>query len=426
MRRLALHWQILIMMVAGVAFGILAARMGWGEFVRVAIYPFGRLFMNLLLMIAVPLVLFSLVAGVASLNDTRRLSRIGGKTIGLYVATTAIAITIGLTVANLFRPGSGISPETRDALQESSRAAAEGAIARAESLSVVDQLIDIVPRNPFDALAGGNMLQVVFFALMLGIGVTLLGGQRTARVGALFQDLSDAVIAMVRLIMLVAPLGVFALLAHAIVQVGEDPERQAELFTALLGYMGCVVLGLLLHLGLVYLPLLRLLARVGPRQFLRAMAPAQLLAFSSSSSAATLPVTMACAEKRLGVDDEVSSFVLPLGATINMDGTALYQGVAAIFIANVYGLDLSLGAQLSILLTATLASIGTAAVPGVGLIMLTIVLRQAQIPVEGIALILGVDRPLDMLRTAINVSGDATVATLVARSEGMELRPQAT
>lgn len=425
MRRLALHWQILIMMVAGVAFGILAARMGWGEFVRVAIYPFGRLFMNLLLMIAVPLVLFSLVAGVASLNDTRRLSRIGGKTIGLYVATTAIAITIGLTVANLFRPGSGISPETRDALQESSRAAAEGAIARAESLSVVDQLIDIVPRNPFDALAGGNMLQVVFFALMLGIGVTLLGGQRTARVGALFQDLSDAVIAMVRLIMLVAPLGVFALLAHAIVQVGEDPERQAELFTALLGYMGCVVLGLLLHLGLVYLPLLRLLARVGPRQFLRAMAPAQLLAFSSSSSAATLPVTMACAEKRLGVDDEVSSFVLPLGATINMDGTALYQGVAAIFIANVYGLDLSLGAQLSILLTATLASIGTAAVPGVGLIMLTIVLRQAQIPVEGIALILGVDRPLDMLRTAINVSGDATVATLVARSEGMELRPQA-
>ncbi len=425
MRRLALHWQILIMMVAGVAFGILAARMGWGEFVRVAIYPFGRLFMNLLLMIAVPLVLFSLVAGVASLNDTRRLSRIGGKTIGLYVATTAIAITIGLTVANLFRPGSGISPETRDALQESSRAAAEGAIARAESLSVVDQLIDIVPRNPFDALAGGNMLQVVFFSLMLGIGVTLLGGQRTARVGALFQDLSDAVIAMVRLIMLVAPLGVFALLAHAIVQVGEDPERQAELFTALLGYMGCVVLGLLLHLGLVYLPLLRLLARVGPRQFLRAMAPAQLLAFSSSSSAATLPVTMACAEKRLGVDDEVSSFVLPLGATINMDGTALYQGVAAIFIANVYGLDLSLGAQLSILLTATLASIGTAAVPGVGLIMLTIVLRQAQIPVEGIALILGVDRPLDMLRTAINVSGDATVATLVARSEGMELRPQA-
>lgn len=425
MRRLALHWQILIMMVAGVAFGILAARMGWGEFVRVAIYPFGRLFMNLLLMIAVPLVLFSLVAGVARLNDTRRLSRIGGKTIGLYVATTAIAITIGLTVANLFRPGSGISPETRDALQESSRAAAEGAIARAESLSVVDQLIDIVPRNPFDALAGGNMLQVVFFALMLGIGVTLLGGQRTARVGALFQDLSDAVIAMVRLIMLVAPLGVFALLAHAIVQVGEDPERQAELFTALLGYMGCVVLGLLLHLGLVYLPLLRLLARVGPRQFLRAMAPAQLLAFSSSSSAATLPVTMACAEKRLGVDDEVSSFVLPLGATINMDGTALYQGVAAIFIANVYGLDLSLGAQLSILLTATLASIGTAAVPGVGLIMLTIVLRQAQIPVEGIALILGVDRPLDMLRTAINVSGDATVATLVARSEGMELRPQA-
>ncbi|MEM7203529.1 MAG: dicarboxylate/amino acid:cation symporter [Planctomycetota bacterium] len=425
MKRLALHWWILIALVAGVLYGWIAAEQGATEHVRDWIHPIGRVFLNLLKMIAVPLVLFSLVAGVASLNDSAKVGRIGGKTMGLYIGTTAIAITMGLLVVNLISPGGNIPPETAERLMEEYREAAGAKIEAAEQVSIIDELVGIVPTNPFESLAqayDGRMLQVVFFALLLGIAFTRLAGRRgeVAHVVQVFELLSDAIVEMVHLIMKIAPLGVFALMAHVVADMGKKPEQLADLLTALLGYMLTVVVALLLHALLVYGTLLKFVAKVSPRKFLRAMAPAQLLAFSSSSSAATLPVTIDCVEKGVGVDEEVSSFVLPLGATINMDGTGLYQGVAAVFIATFYGVDLTLNDQLMIVLTATMASIGTAAVPGVGIIMLTIVLAQIpEVPNAGIALILGVDRPLDMCRTVLNVTGDATVASCVARSEGL-------
>lgn len=428
-RRLALHWWILIAMAVGVLYGVVAARVGATEHVLLWIKPAGTVFLNLLRMIAVPLVLFSLVAGVASLNDTAKLSRIGGKTIALYVGTTALAITMGLLVVNVIQPGGDLSPDTRRSIQEGLveqyREQASERLGQAGAVDITQQIVDIVPKNPFAALAQTEMLQIVFFALMLGIALTRLPRSKALPVVDVFQVLSDGVIEMVHLIMKIAPIGVFALMASVIADLGKDPEGLGELLRALLKYMLAVVIGLLLHGILVYGLILRFVARVPLRHFFRSMLPAQLLAFSSSSSAATLPVTIDCVEKKIGVHDEVSSFVLPLGATINMDGTGLYQGVAAVFIATLYNMDLTLGQQLQIVLTATLASIGTAAVPGVGIIMLTIVLKQIGVPAEGIAIILGVDRPLDMCRTVLNVTGDATVATTVAASEGLLTRPQA-
>lgn len=422
-RRLPLHWWILISMVLGVLAGLLAVAFGANDFVAAAIKPLGTLFLNLLKMIAVPLVLFSLVAGVAGLNDTKKLSRIGGKTLVLYLGTTALAISIGLLAVNIIRPGSGLSPEVRQNIQASLVAKfGEEAHRRADaaaSVDIVQQLVDVVPQNPFAALAETQMLQIVFFALMLGIGLSRLPKDKAVLVVTVFQTLSDAVVAIVQLIMKLAPLGVFALLCAVVADLGRDSAQLGELLAALITYMLTVVLGLVMHLLLVYGVLLKFVAKVPFRKFLRAMAPAQLLAFSSSSSAATLPVTIECVEKGVGVHEEVSSFVLPLGATVNMDGTALYQGVAAVFIATLYNMDLSFGQQLQIVLTASLASIGTAAVPGVGIVMLTIVLQQLHVPAEGIAIILGVDRPLDMCRTVLNVTGDATVATTVAASEGL-------
>jgi Na+/H+-dicarboxylate symporter len=421
MPKLALHWWILIGLVLGVIGGYVAALTGQSEFVLRFVQPFGTLFLNLLKMIAVPLVLFSLVAGVASLNDTTKLGRIGGKSIALYLATTAIAISIGLVVVNLFAPGKGLSPEVREKLlaQYGEKATAE--TQRVSEISIGDQLLDIVPTNPFRALADAEMLQVVFFALLLGVALTLLSRSNpgTAHVVKVFQLLSDAIIEMVRLIMLMAPIGVFALLAAVVADLGKDPAQLGELMQSLGGYMLTVVIALLLHFLLVYTALLKLFTKVPLRRFIKALLPAQLLAFSSSSSAATLPVTIRCVERGVGVDEEVSSFVLPLGATINMDGTGLYQGVAAVFIANALGMDLTFAQQLTIVLTAALASIGPAAVPGVGIVMLVIVLKQIDVPEAGIGLILAVDRPLDMLRTVLNVTGDATVATVVASSEGL-------
>jgi Na+/H+-dicarboxylate symporter len=361
------------------------------------------------------------VAGVASLNDTTKLGRIGGKSIALYLATTAIAISIGLVVVNLFAPGKGLSPEVREKLlaQYGEKATAE--TQRVSEISIGDQLLDIVPTNPFRALADAEMLQVVFFALLLGVALTLLSRSNpgTAHVVKVFQLLSDAIIEMVRLIMLMAPIGVFALLAAVVADLGKDPAQLGELMQSLGGYMLTVVIALLLHFLLVYTALLKLFTKVPLRRFIKALLPAQLLAFSSSSSAATLPVTIRCVERGVGVDEEVSSFVLPLGATINMDGTGLYQGVAAVFIANALGMDLTFAQQLTIVLTAALASIGTAAVPGVGIVMLVIVLKQIDVPEAGFGLMLAVDRPLDMCRTVLNVTGDATVATVVASSEGL-------
>ncbi len=415
---LALHWQILLGLFLGALFGVAAAHFGFSSFVLAWIKPVGDLFFRLLKMVAIPLVVATLVVGAASLGDLKKIGRIGGRTLALYLGTTALAITIGLLVVNLFGPGENLDPSLRAALLKSYGGALESRRAVAGSLRPLDQLVRIVPDNFFGALARPEMIQVVFFSLLLGVALTRIRPERSRPVTAFFEGLSDAVIAMVQGIMKIAPYGVFALIAAVIADLGKDADQALSLLEVLAGYMGCVVLGLALHMALVYSPLIKFLARLPLKRFYRALAPAQLLAFSSSSSGATLPVTMECVEDGLGVDREITAFVLPLGATVNMDGTALYQGVAAVFIANVYGMHLGIQDMLTIVLTATLASIGTAAVPGVGIVMLIVVLQQIHVPPEGIALILGVDRPLDMCRTVLNVTGDATVCASVARAEG--------
>lgn len=419
MPKLAMHWWILIGLVLGVVYGYIAAAQGSTDHVLEYIQPIGRLFLNLLKMIAVPLVLFSLVAGVASLNDSSKLGRMASKSIFLYLITTAIAITIGLLAVNLFGPGENLSEATRDSLTAAT-AADTSLKLQGASVSIVDQLVNIVPPNPFAALSGAKMLQVVFFALMLGIALTKLSRrvEGVDHVIKVFQLLSDAIIEMVQMIMKIAPLGVFAMMAGVVAEMGQESGQLGELMSSLGGYMGTVVVALLAHYLLVYTVMLKVFTKLPWRVFAKAMVPAQLLAFSSSSSAATLPVTIRSVEK-VGVDEEVSSFVLPLGATINMDGTGLYQGVAAVFIANAMGYNLGIADQMTIVLTAALASIGTAAVPGVGIVMLVLVLQAVNVPEAGIGLILAVDRPLDMCRTVLNVTGDATVATVVASSEGL-------
>ena len=415
--RLALHWQILLGMAAGVAFGLLAASLGWNGFVVAWVKPFGTIFVNLLKLIAVPLIVASLIKGVTDLRDLSDLSAMGGRTVGLYLVSTVIAVTIGLLVVNAFSPGELIADATREEIVAAYATQADGKRADAaeqQAAGPLQPLVDIVPDNIVGAAASnGNMLQVIFFVLFFGVGLILIDPQRAAPVKAFFDGVNDVVLKLVDLIMLAAPVGVFALLAALVV---ESPS--ADLFYALLGYAGCVVLGLGLLVFALYPLAVRSLSRLGYREFFRGMGPAQLLAFSTSSSAATLPLTMERVTEHLGVREEVSSFVLPIGATINMDGTSLYQAVAAVFIAQAFGMDLSLGAQLGIVATATLASIGSAAVPGAGMVMLVIVLAQSGIPEAGIALIFAVDRPLDMCRTIANVTGDATVATIVARSVG--------
>ncbi|ACY47850.1 dicarboxylate/amino acid:cation symporter [Rhodothermus marinus] len=423
-----LHWQILIGLLLGLLFGLLAAAQGWSGFVTRWVAPFGTIFINLLKLIAVPLVLASLIVGVTSLSDLKRLSRIGGKTIAIYIATTAVAITIGLVIVNVLRPGHTVPPEMRTRLQEAYEADVE---ARAELAEQTRQrgplqvLVDIVPENVFSAASDNrNMLQVVFIALFAGIGLLLIPADKARPVIAFFDGVNALVIQLVELIMRIAPIGVFALLADTITSIARDNLQQVFELLAALGYYSlAVVLGLVIHTLGTYPLLLKLLARVPLKTFFSGIAPAQLVAFSTSSSGATLPVTMECAEKNLGVSEEVSSFVLPLGATINMDGTALYQAVAAVFIAQTLGLGLDLGAQLTILLTAVLASIGTAAVPSAGIVMLVIILESVGVPSAGIALILGVDRILDMCRTVTNVTGDLTVATIVAATEGQLALP---
>jgi Na+/H+-dicarboxylate symporter len=418
-----LHWQIILGLLLGLAFGVLAAVAGWGTFVSNWVAPFGTIFITALKLIAVPLVLASLITGVASLADLRKLSRIGGKTIGIYVMTTAIAVTVGVLLADLIRPGDAFSPELRDGLVE---AFGEDAGARTvDAAAIADRgplqfLVDAVSENAFQSFSdNGSMLQVVVIAILFGIGLVQVPKEKAKPVLDFFEGLNDVVIRLVDIVMLLAPIGVFALLADTIVATaGDDPTRILGLLDGLSRYMAVVLLGLAIHTVVVYPTILKLLSPMGLKDFFQGIGPAQLVAFSTSSSGATLPVTMERCEEKLGVSEEVSSFVLPLGATINMDGTALYQAVATLFIAQAFGLDLGLGAQLTIVLTAVLASIGTAAVPGAGIIMLVIILEAVGVPAAGIALILGVDRILDMCRTVTNVTGDATVATVVASSEG--------
>jgi proton glutamate symport protein len=423
MRKLELHWQILLGMLAGVIFAFAMVQLEWGpKFISDWIKPFGNIFINSLKLIAVPLILASLIKGVSDLKDISKLSKMGGRTIAIYILTTVIAVTIGLGVVNIVKPGASISEETRTELVENYKGDAEAIKSKADKQKEsgpLQALEDLVPSNIFQAASdNGNMLQVIFFAIFFGIGLILIPEEQSSPVKKFFDGFNEVILKLIDLIMLAAPFGVFALLAALVV---ESPSL--DLFKALAWYAFCVVLGLTLMLG-VYLLLVWVFTKTSPSTFMKGMSPAQLLAFSTSSSAATLPVTMERVEEHLGVDEEVTSFVLPIGATINMDGTSLYQAVAAVFIAQTFGMDLSLSAQLGIIVTATLASIGSAAVPGAGMVMLVIVLAQAGIPEAGLALIFAVDRPLDMCRTVINVSGDAAVSMMVAKSVGKLGKPK--
>ena len=417
MKNLALHWKILIGMVLGVLFGFLMVNFSWGaQLVQDWIKPFGTIFINALKLIAVPLILGSLITGVADLKDISKLSKMGGKTVMIYLMTTVLAVTIGLLLVNVVSPGKSISEQPRSDLvsnySQSTQKYQEEAQAQ-NQYGPLQPLIDLVPENIVGASSENrNMLQVIFFAIFFGVGLILLPEDRSGPVKDFFSSFNEVILKMIDLIMLAAPYGVFALLASL---VAESPNK--DLFAALGWYALTVLIGLFLMICM-YMLFVFLFTGKRPGEFLKGISPAQLLAFSTSSSAATLPVTMERVHEHLGVEEEVSSFVLPIGATINMDGTSLYQAVAAVFIAQAFGMELSLAAQLGIVVTATLASIGSAAVPGAGMVMLVIVLSQAGIPEAGLALIFAVDRPLDMCRTVVNVTGDATVSLLVAKSEG--------
>jgi Na+/H+-dicarboxylate symporter len=417
MKKIALHWKIIIGMVLGVVYGLIANKLGWIIFTNDWIKPWGVIFVNLLKLIAVPLVFASLIKGVASLSDITKLSRIGGKTIALYLTSTVIAVTIGLLLVNTVKPGEGFDMNSIQ-VSENTQTGADKKIEDAKEVKQEGPLqfaVDIVPTNIFSASSNNrNMLQVIFFAILFGIAMIMLPSEKTVHVKGFFDGINDIILQIVDLIMLAAPYGVFALLAGLVVDFGAS----SSLFIALGKYSATVIVGLLLMILVVYPIILKLFTKIKYVNFFKGISPAQMLAFSTSSSAATLPVTMERCEDHLGVSKEVSSFVLPLGATINMDGTSLYQAVGAVFIAQAYGIPLDLPAQLTIVLTATLASIGAAAVPGAGMVMLVIVLGAIGVPVEGLALIFGVDRILDMMRTVVNVTGDATVATVVASTEG--------
>ncbi len=416
--KLQLPTQILLGLLLGAAFGVVANRFGWHNFVIEYVKPIGTAFVKLITMVVIPLVFASLLVGTASLNDIRKLGRIGIRTGGYYLTTTVIAITIGLMLANVLKPGSSLPAETKAQLLASG---GQDIDARVDELldepSLKDTLLGIIPSNPIRSFAEGNMLQVIFFALITGICLTLIPDARGVPVIAFFEGLNDTMVQMVHVIMRIAPYAVFALIAAVTANFG------SYILVVLLKYALVVLLGLVVQVSVVYPTAIKVLAHAKVGDFFRGIRPAQLIAFSSGSSSATLPVTMECAEENLGVPREISSFALPLGATINMDGTALYQGVAAVFIAQVYGIDLSLGQQLTIVLTATLASIGAAGTPGAGMATLVIVLKSIGVPVEGIGLILGMDRILDMCRTTVNVTGDASCAMVVSAMDGKLNRP---
>lgn len=430
MKKLALHWKILIGMVLGIIFGLIMTSISGGEnFVSDWIAPFGTIFVKMLKLIAVPLILASLIKGISDLKDISKFKSMGLKTIVIYVLTTVIAITIGLGLVNTIKPGNGITQETVETLKakyaQSERAATIISNAKdTREAGPLQFVVDMVPDNAVAAMSNNKlMLQVIFFAIFLGICILLIGEKQAKPLKDFFDSLNEVVLKMVDLIMLTAPYAVFALLANVIVSA-DDPD----ILLALMRYAGVVVLGLFLMI-VFYMIVISTYAKKSPFWFIKQISPAQLLAFSTSSSAATLPVTMERVEEHVGVDKEVSSFVLPVGATINMDGTSLYQGVAAVFIMQVLWPEgLVFSNQLIIILTALLASIGSAAVPGAGMVMLVIVLEAIGFPSDllpiALALIFAVDRPLDMCRTTVNVTGDATVSTIIAKSIGKLHTPQ--
>ena len=416
-KKLALHWQILIGMIAGIAVGIIASQLSLNQIVIDYLKPLGTIFINLLKLIAIPIILTSLIKGVVDLKDITRFSSLGLRTLTIFILTTFCAVSIGLVIVNIIKPGSYVSADTIAELSSSYSEAANMKMESAEaqkSNGPLQFLVDMVPDNIFSAAGNNsNMLQVIFFSIFFGLALLLIDKEKAKPVIDVIDGINDVVMKMVDLIMMTAPYAVFALLASLVAETG-DPG----LFRALAWYMLTVVLGLTMMMG-VYMVMLKVFAKKSPLVFMRAMAPAQLLAFSTSSSAATLPVTMERVEEHLGIHKDVVSFVCPVGATVNMDGTSLYQAVAAVFICEALQFDLTLMDQLTIVLTATLASIGSAAVPGAGMVMLVVVLETLGLPKEsmaiGLALIFAVDRPLDMARTIINVSGDATVACIMGR-----------
>lgn len=403
--KMTMTTKILIWMVAGLVVGsLINATLSESDFVQTYLIDglftvAGAMFVSLLKMLVVPLVTFSLICGVCGLGDVNKLGRVGLKAFGLFLVTTALAITMAISVAQLIGPGQGF---------EMGEQTTEFVAPEAPPLTKV--LIDLIPKNPVAAYADGNMLQIIFFTILFGICI-LMVGERGKPVIELSERLNEIMMQVVTVVMHVAPYGVFALMAKTFAQQG------IGLIMPMISYFGAVVLALLLHMLFTLMLLLKGLGQVDIVMFLKKMRAAQVFAFSTSSSNATIPVTLRSVEKRLGVDNSTASFVVPFGATINMDGTAIMQGVATVFIANVYGIELGIVGYLTVILMAVLASIGTAGVPGVGLIMLAMVLHQVGLPVEGIALIIGVDRLLDMMRTAVNVTGDAAVTTIVARSE---------
>lgn len=423
MKSIPLHWKILLGMVLGIALGAFAMQFSSGkELVSDWIKPFGTIFINVLKLLAVPLIIASLIKGVSDLKDLSSLSKLGVRTLTLFVFTTMFSVSVGLFMVNLIKPGNLMSDETRTELMKNYGAIAEDKTLAAESEKTkgpLQMLIDIVPGNIFEAASSNsNMLQVIFFVIFFGIGIILIPEKKSAPVKAFFDAMNEVILKMIDLVMLFAPYGVFALMTAL---VTEAPGT--DIFVALGAYAGTVVLGLLFMLLIFYPLVIKLYTGKSPSFFLKGIAPAQLVAFSTSSSAATLPVTMERVEEHLGVDKQVTSFVCPVGATVNMDGTSLYQAVAAVFIAQAFADDVSLSEQLTIVLTATLASIGSAAVPGAGLLMLVIVLESIGVSPAGLALIFAIDRPLDMVRTTVNVTGDAFCSMVIAKSVGKLGKP---
>jgi len=400
MKKFSLATKILIGLVIGILAGLILQSSP--DIAIVYIRPLGTLFLNLIKMIIVPLVLSSLVVGSASTGDVGKLGRIGIKTIVYYLVTTAMAVILGLLLANIINPGLGLSIPA-DATAEAN-----------EIPSVVDTLLNIIPTNPIQAMVDANMLQIIFFAIIVGIGIIIVG-ERAKPLLAFFDSLAEVSYKIVAIIMEFAPIGVFGLITPVVAQHG--PSALLPLLKLIMTvFLGCFLQAVIVYSSAVYLS-----AKMSPVTFLKGAAPAMMVAFTTSSSSGTLPVTMKCAEENLGVPKSISSFTLPLGATINMDGTALYQGVCAVFVVQVFGLNLTFAQQLTIVLTATLASIGTAGVPGAGLVMLTMVLQSVGLPLEGMVLVGGIDRILDMARTCINITGDIAGAVLISATEG-ELR----
>ncbi len=462
--KLALHWKIIIGLVLGIVWAVISSKLGWSQFTIDWIAPFGTIFINLLKLIAVPLVLFSIISGVAGLGDPASLGRMGAKTLGFYFITTILAVTLGLGLVNLLKPGKLMDEQSRidnrisyevwaaeenleikdginylqdERYMERAReitdlsraelkdAAVEEKMAvatEAKGAGPLQPLVDLVPQNIFSSLGdNGAMLKVIFFAIFFGISLLLIPNAKSDPVKAFIDGTMEVFLKMVDIVMQAAPFFVFALLAGVVSKMaGDDVGKVLEIFKGLSWYSLTVFLGLVMMIFLIYPLILKLLVKgLSYTGFFKAMSPAQTLAFSTSSSAATLPVTMECVEDNLGVDQKVTSFVLPIGATVNMDGTSLYQAVAVVFLAQMHMIDLSLAQQLTIVLTATLASIGSAAVPSAGLVMLIIVLQSVGLNPAWIGIILPVDRILDMCRTVVNVTGDATVSTLIAKGEGL-------